>query len=218
MKFDRSANDVVGKLMSTGMRKQILGAGVAAVALWPLSAAAHVAGHAHGHGMADSFVNAFIHPFAGADHLAAMLAVGAFSSLMAHAAWRVLAAFAAMLIAGALAGIGGVWMGAVEPMIAASVLLLGLLIAVRKQIPWEFAASLSAGFAFFHGVAHGHELASDARLLSLAALVGLALGSAVLLSLGVALGRAMERRTQWMARWAGAGTAMFGALMLTRFA
>jgi urease accessory protein len=215
MKLEISTIVAHGKLMAAGMRKPIFAIGAAA-ALLPVSAAAHVVGHAHGHGVAESFVSAFFHPFAGVDHLAAMLAVGAFSSLTAKPAWRVPAVFAVVLIAGALAGMGGIWLGAVEPMIATSVLLLGLLVAAQKRVPWVVAASLSAVFALFHGVAHGHELASDTRLLSFAALAGVALGSAVLLTMGMALGREIERRPHGLTRWAGAGAALLGASMLTR--
>jgi hydrogenase/urease accessory protein HupE len=68
-----------------------------------------------------------------ADHLAAMLAVGAWSALTVTPAWRAPAAFVALLVAGALAGFAGLWVPGVEPMIAASVLVLGLLVAVQKD-------------------------------------------------------------------------------------
>ena len=64
---------------------------------------------------------------------------------------------------------------AVEPMIAASVLVLGLLVAVQKRMPWGVAAVVAGVFAFFHGAAHGAELASDSVIASLAALAGMAL-------------------------------------------
>jgi hypothetical protein len=88
--------------------------------------------------------HAFAHPFTGADHLAAMLAVGAWSALTMpglRTAWRAPAAFVALLVAGAVAGFAGLWVPGVEPMIAASVLVLGLLVLVQQKMPWAAAAS-----------------------------------------------------------------------------
>ena len=193
----------------------------AAASTLPLAALAHVGEHAHGHGVGDAFLQALAHPFTGADHLAAMLAVGAWSALTLSSpgtAWRAPAAFVALLVAGAVAGFAGLWVPGVEPMIAASVLVLGLLVAVQTRMPWALAAALAGVFAFFHGAAHGYELAGGSALNSLAALAGMALGSATLHIAGMALGRAVLQRHQWLARLAGGATATLGTFMLTRMA
>lgn len=187
---------------------------IASLAALPLSALAHVGGHAHSHGALDSFGHALAHPFTGADHLAAMLAVGVWSALTVRPAWRAPAAFVLLLVAGALAGFAGVWVPGVEPMIAASVLVLGLMVAVQKRMPWGAAAALAGVFAFFHGAAHGQELAGDGQ--AVAALAGMALGSAALHGAGMLLGHSLLRRHGWMAQAAGAATALLGAFMLTR--
>ena len=72
-----------------------------------------------------------------------MLAVGAWSALTMpglRTAWRAPAAFVALLVAGAVAGFAGLWVPGVEPMIAASVLVLGLLVLVQQRMPWAAAA------------------------------------------------------------------------------
>lgn len=184
----------------------------------PFAALAHMGGHPHAHGVADSFAHAFVHPFTGLDHLAAMLAVGAWSALAVRPAWRAPAAFVALLVLGALAGFSGMWVPGVEPMIAASVLMLGLLVAVHKRMPWSAAASLAGVFAFFHGAAHGYELAGDGGAAAFGALAGMAAGSAVLHVIGMLLGHAVTQRHQWIARSGGAATALLGAFMLTRLA
>ncbi|QMV72658.1 HupE/UreJ family protein [Comamonas piscis] len=190
-----------------------------AAAAMPLSALAHVGadGGDH-HSFLSSFGHAFAHPFTGADHMAAMLAVGAWSALTVTPAWRAPAAFVALLVAGALAGFSGLWVPGVEPMIAASVLVLGLLVAVQKQMPWVLAAALAGVFAFFHGAAHGFELAGDTALASVGALAGMALGSALLHVGGLVLGKALMQRHRWLAKVAGGATAVLGAVMLTRLA
>lgn len=170
------------------------------------------------HGLLDSFAHAFMHPFTGADHLAAMLAVGVWSALTVKPAWRAPAAFVALLVAGALAGFAGLWIPGVEPMIAGSVFALGLLVAVQKQMPWAAAAGLAGVFAFFHGAAHGRELAAGSAEAVLGALAGVALGSAVLHVAGIGLGRAVLQRHQWLATLGGGATALLGAFMLVRLA
>ena len=183
------------------------------LATLPFAAMAHVGGHPHTHGLADSFAQGFVHPFTGLDHLAAMLAVGAWSALAVRPAWRAPAAFVALLVLGALAGFHGLRVPGVEPMIATSVLVLGLLVAVHRRMPWGAAAAVAGVFAFFHGVAHGDELAGD-----FGALAGMAAGSAVLHAAGMLLGHAVMQRHQWMARTGGAATALLGAFLLARIA
>jgi len=88
-------------------------------------------GHDHG------FVTGFLHPLTGADHLAAMVAVGLWSALTARRAWPDLLwaplGFAVMLLVGAIAGLTRVQLPAVEPMIAASLLVVGLLVATQRS-------------------------------------------------------------------------------------
>ena len=199
--------------------KKFSAALVTAAAALPLSALAHVGADGGGHhGFLSSFGHALAHPFTGADHMAAMLTVGAWSALTVTPAWRAPAAFVALLVAGALAGFAGLWVPGVEPMIAASVLVLGLLVAVQKQMPWVLAATLAGVFAFFHGAAHGFELAADTGWASVGALAGMALGSALLHVGGMVLGKALMQRHRWLAKAAGGATAALGAVMLTRLA
>ncbi|ARU03417.1 urease accessory protein UreJ [Comamonas serinivorans] len=201
--------------------KDLLIAIAITLATLPLAALAHVGGLPHSHGASDGFWHALAHPFTGLDHLAAMLAVGVWSALAfpsLQTAWRAPAAFVALLMVGALVGLSGLWVPGVEPMIAASVLVLGLLVAVRQRMPWVLAAGLVGAFAFFHGAAHGYELAGDAGAAAYAALAGVALGSAALHGAGLMLGHAVLHQRPWLARWGGGATAALGVFMLTRLA
>jgi urease accessory protein len=190
----------------------------AALGALPLLASAHVGvdGAAH-HDI--GFLQGFLHPFTGMDHLAAMVAVGLWSALIARSVRDLLWAplgFAAMLLVGALMGLAGVQMPAVEPMIAASLLVIGLLVATRLRLPGPVAAAVVGVFAVFHGVAHGYELAGDhgAGL----AIAGRVLATALLHAGGIALGWALRRRTAWLPRVAGAAVALFGAALLAQLA
>lgn len=192
---------------------------IAALAALPVAALAHPGTDAGGHHhFLDTALHALAHPFTGADHLAAMVAVGAWSALTVRPAWRAPAAFVALLVAGALAGFSGLALPGVEPMIAVSVLVLGLLLALQRKMPWGAAATLAGVFAFFHGAAHGYELAGDTGLAAMGALAGMALGSAVLHGAGMLLGRAVLQRHHLLTALAGTATAALGTFMLTRLA
>ncbi|MFT4269053.1 MAG: HupE/UreJ family protein [Xenophilus sp.] len=166
---------------------------------------------AHHHG----FPAGFMHPLTGPDHLAAMLAVGLWSALAARNGRELLAAplgFAAMLLVGALMGLAGAVLPAVEPMIAASLLVLGLLVFTRKRLPALASAALVGVFAVFHGLAHGQELAgeSDAAL----TLAGMLAATVLLHAAGIALGWALRHAPRWVPRLAGIAVALLGAALL----
>ena len=186
-----------------------------AAALLPLAASAHtgVDGGLH-HGL----VAGFMHPLTGADHLAAMVAVGVWSALSARRAWPDLLwaplAFAGMLLAGALVGLAGLQLPAVEPMIAASLLVLGLLVVTRVHLPAGVAMAVVGLFAVFHGVAHGHELAGEHdAALTLAGMVG---ATVLLHAAGIARGWALRHANAWLPRIAGAAVVGLGATLLAQ--
>lgn len=156
-----------------------------------------------------------LHPFTGLDHLAAMLAVGLWSGLVqpgGRALWAAPAAFASLLLVGALAAAAGLALPAVEPMIAVSLLVLGLLLALQRALPVPAAAALVGSFALFHGAAHGLELSGAA------ALAGMLLGTALLHLCGIVAGRWLaSRQAAWprpAGRTLGAGIALFGVTLL----
>lgn len=190
---------------------------LALVSALPLAAAAHtgVDGHAH-----LGFLTGFLHPLTGLDHLAAMVAVGLWSALAARRAgpelvWGPLG-FAGMLLAGAVLGLLGVAMPAVEPMIAASLLLTGLLVITRWRIPGLAAALLVGVFALFHGLAHGYELASGPS--AVPTLAGMLTATVLLHAAGLGLGWALRSANTWIPRAAGAGVALFGVSLLAQLA
>jgi len=186
-----------------------------AVGAVPLVAAAHVGGHAHDHGAASAFAAGFTHPFTGLDHLAAMVAVGTWSALTTRRIWLAPVAFALALLAGAGLGLAGVALPGIEPMIAASLLALGLLVATGLRLPMAASVTLVAGFAQFHGAAHGQELAGPGAA---AALAGMVLATAVLHGAGIGLGVWLRDGHRWLPRIAGAAVAAFGLVLLAPLA
>ena len=161
------------------------------------------------------FMAGLLHPFTGIDHLAAMLAVGVWSALAVRPVWVAPLAFVALLGAGALGGLAGVAVPGVEPMIAASLLVTGLLIATRAQWPVRAAALVAGLFAFFHGAAHGMELSGVGVAQALA---GMLIGSAALHLTGIGLGRWVFDQRRWLSAMAGGAVALLGSALLLRMA
>ncbi len=186
---------------------------IALAALLPALALAHVGADHHHHDSA--LLAGFTHPFTGLDHLAAMVAVGVWSTLAfrhaGRAQWAVPAAFALLLLLGGIAGFAGLALPVVESVIAASLVLLGLFVATRLKMPLPAAAALVGAFAVFHGVAHGVELAGDSAV---AALGGMVAGTLILHLTGMALGAFVLNRHVWLPRIAGLSVALFGVSLL----
>ena len=101
--------------------------------------------------------------------------------------------------------------GDVEPMIPASLLVLGLMVALRVKLPATVGALLVGSFAIFHGLAHGSELPVDRPL---AAISGMVLGTAALHISGMLMARFGLSRSVWLPRMMGAGVAVFGLSLL----
>ncbi|MDC7784460.1 HupE/UreJ family protein [Rhodoplanes sp. TEM] len=177
------------------------------------AASAHVGQAPHVHGFGDGFV----HPLLGLDHLAAMLAVGLWSATLGGAALlAVPAAFVGLLMIGAVLGAAGVPLPAVEPAITASVVVLGLLVALSVRLPLVPAALLVGAFGLVHGYAHGAEMPAAAAPLAygLGFVAATALLHAVGIGLGLGLGRLAQRRgAVRAARLAGACVAGVGVVL-----
>ncbi len=112
-----------------------------------------------GVGSHDSFAQGLSHPFTGFDHLLAMVAVGFIAARAGKRAMLQLPlVFMVTMAAGSMVGFQGATLPLVDSGIAASVVVLGLLIAFEVQMPVAAAAALVGGFAFLHGNAHGAEM------------------------------------------------------------
>ena len=133
------------------------------------------------------FVAGFAHPASGADHILAMISIGLWGVIAGgRAMWAWPAAFVVMVVMGFVAAISGVHVPLVEPAIASSIVVLGLLVALAVRAPLELGVLIAGLFAFFHGHAHGTE-AAVAHLWAYA--LGLAVTTVALHATGIALCR-----------------------------
>ena len=156
----------------------------------PIAAFAHPG---HVSTSADALRAGFAHPWSGLDHMLAMLALGMWAAQHGRRALLVLPLlFPAVLVAGALFGLGASLTPTFETLIAASVLVLGVLVALRARLPLRYGATLVALIALLHGYAHGAELPAGAGALEYFA--GFAAATLLLHALGLALGLLAARR------------------------
>jgi urease accessory protein len=156
-----------------------------------------------------SVMSGLSHPFSGADHMLAMIAVGIWAAMIGgKAKWIVPSAFVTTMLAGFGLALTGVALPFVEPAILASIVGLGLLVAMAVRLPVAMSAAVVSVFAVFHGFAHGSELGGAAALEFAA---GFAVATAVLHGLGLGLGLLVAGRFgDKIARILGAGTAVAG--------
>lgn len=154
------------------------------------------------------FAVGLAHPFAGIDHLLALLAVGVWAARQQGEARWVIPLFVLLaMAAGTQAAFAGLALPAVEPMIAASLVVLGLAVANGTRLPSSAGIGLASLFAFLHGHAHGSEAAGAAMG---AYIGGMLLAGVALQGIGLWLGGVLRAP---MLRWAGTGIAATGALL-----
>ena len=133
------------------MKRALSIVAAAACLLAPGPALAHT-----GAGGADGIVHGMMHPITGLDHVLAMVAVGVLAAFLGgRALWLIPTSFVAMAAVGGALGVGGAPVPYVEFGISASVVLLGLAIALQPKLPLGLAAGLVGLFGLYHGYAHG---------------------------------------------------------------
>lgn len=194
------------------MKKSITILAALLLAAGTAPAHAHLDPGAHG-----SFMAGFSHPLFGTDHVLAMVAVGLWAAMLGgRALWAVPAAFVGVMLAGFLAATAGLPLPFVEPAILASVVAIGLLVALAVPVPVGVGMAVVGFFALFHGHAHGGEI-GEATSLGYAG--GFAIATALLHAAGVAAGLGVARLFSGglgglVTRAAGGTTALAGVWLM----
>jgi urease accessory protein len=183
------------------------------LALGATPALAHV-----GEGAVGGFLSGFGHPIFGWDHVVAMVAVGLWGAFLGMPAiWLLPVVFPLVMAFGGALGIVGVPLPAVETGIAASAVVLGLVVAFQARPPLWVAAGVVGIFAIFHGHAHGTELPQAVSPLTFA--IGFVLATGLLHLLGIAFGLLVRWPAGKVAvRAGGAAIALTGMAFLTGLA
>ena len=178
---------------------------IATLCLLPTLVSAHP-GHDGGHGL----MSGITHPLIGMDHLITMIAVGMWAAqLGGRMRWAVPISFIGMMLAGAMLGFAGGHLGTFEQSIAASLFVVGLLLATAIRLPLLACIGLVGSFAVLHGYAHAVESSGNDALLYME---GFALSTAVLHALGFGIALLLGQH-QRVIRWIGAAIAVSGVAM-----
>jgi len=178
---------------------------IASVMAGATPAVAHV-----GAGSTASFAAGVAHPLSGLDHVAVMVAVGLWAALKGNRAlWIWPATFVGVMLAGGALGMAHVPVPFVEPAILASVVALGLLVALAVDVPAWAGALVIGAFALFHGHAHGSEVAEN--IAGVEYMAGFAAATALLHATGIGFALLMSRvHARGMVRVAGLACVQLG--------
>jgi len=138
-----------------------------------------------------SFASGLSHPLFGLDHIMVMIVVGLWAwQIGGKALWAIPCAFVGMMIFGFVLALQGAHLPFVEPVILASIVALGLLVALALKMPVVIGVIVVGLFALFHGYAHGGEIGSATQI---AFAIGFAVAAAPLHAIGLAIGFALNR-------------------------
>ncbi|QOV91922.1 HupE/UreJ family protein [Humisphaera borealis] len=205
--------------------------GAASLLLVSFAASAHTS--SGGGGVVDFRAGAN-HPFSGLDHVLAMLAVGLIAARASYQTseterrqrWLLPLSFLiAMIVGGVVALVGGpAQPSIVEHLIAASVIIFGLLLVAAGAFPTSTALYMVPAFAFFHGYAHMQEGVSLGGRGPIGYAMGMIIATLMLLGAGIALGTLMRARTSSgetrpllsLMRVMGGAVAVMGVALLVR--
>jgi urease accessory protein len=170
---------------------------------------AHLDSAEHG-----SLMAGFTHPLSGLDHILVMVAVGLWAAQIGgRALWVVPLAFVGTMAFGFALAIAGVHLPFVEPAILASVVALGLLVAMAVRLETAACAAVVGVFALFHGYAHGGELGAAGALPFSA---GFVIATGLLHIAGIGFGVSISRLSfgRIIARLLGGMTAFAGLALI----
>lgn len=165
---------------------------------------------AHPFHLGEGLAAGLFHPFGGADHLLALVAVGLLASRYPgrKALW-IPVAFVAGTAGGFLVGMGGTGSPLLEAGLLATVLATGTLVAAPRLAAPALAAGGIALFGLLHGFAHATEVGAA----GLAAGAGLVTATATLHLAGLTAGLVLRRT-----RRAGWTRALGAAVVVTGLA
>lgn len=170
-----------------------------------------------GIGSTASFAAGIAHPLSGLDHITVMVVVGLWAALKdGRALWIWPVTFVGVMLVGGTLGMAHVPVPLVEPGSLASVIALGLLVALAIDLPVAAGAAIIGAFALLHGHAHGAEVGENVG--GIEYMAGFALATVFLHAIGIAFALLMLRAALRPAiRVAGATCALVGVSLCVGF-
>lgn len=138
-------------------------------------------------GQGVSLLTGLEHPWSGLDHVLAMVAVGLWGAQLGNpAVWVLPITFPLMMSLGAMMGLLGIPVPGIEIGIAASAIVLGLMVLGEVHSKLTIAVIIVGCFSIFHGHAHGTELPAGQSGLLYS--IGFVIATGCLHGVGIAIG------------------------------
>ncbi len=151
-----------------------------------------LAHHAMGGGLPSTFMQGLLsglaHPVIGPDHLAFLVAIGIAAALVGSGV-AIIGAFIAASTAGVLLHVAKLDVPMVEPLVASSVIAAGILVAIGSRAGKPLWLVLAAAAGLIHGYAFGESIVGAERSVLGAYLVGIAIVSALVVAIAIAVSR-----------------------------
>ena len=200
------------------MNRQLVRLGLGLVALASSSAPAfahHVMGGRTPATFGEGILSGLGHPVIGLDHLAAVIAVGCLAA--AHRSASALAvAFVLAMVGGVVLHLHGTSVPGAEILVALTVLGLGVLMVLRRDMSAGTALVLFAIVGVIHGYALGESIYGAERTPLYAYLIGLAVIQSVIALAAAHVTRSLVHRSPDLSavRLVGAGIAGIGFAIL----
>ena len=186
---------------------------------WTVATLLLLTRHADAHimsGEAGGFSSGFKHPWSGWDHICAMVAVGLWGAQLGKpSVWLLPVVFPMVMAFGGFLGLIGLPVPemAVEIGIAASAILLGIMVLLSARPPIVVCATIVGIFGLFHGYAHGHELPPGENGLLYS--IGFVIATGTLHAVGITIGFIhFWKPGKILLRGAGAAIAVAGLFFL----
>ena len=127
-----------------------------------LAASPALAHHPGGGEIPSNFVQGFLsgvgHPVIGIDHLVFVVAIGLLAAISKKLGMVIPVAFVAATALGTVIHLQSIDLPLAELIISASVLVMGIFLAQKKQVNWVIITAIGAIAGIFHGYAYGESI------------------------------------------------------------
>lgn len=163
-----------------------------------------------GHGLESGFVAGFVHPFSGWDHLLVMFALGIWAARRPAAqGWQLPVLFVTVMALSASLAIAWLPVALAEALVAASVVVMGLLLVGNLKVNHAVQIGVVSIAAAAHGYLHGMEIGNQ-----WSGLAGMMLATAMLHMLGWVMGRQTNPQLQKVTQLLGGVMLGLGAVWI----
>lgn len=184
-----------------------------------LAAAPAFAHHPMGGALPGTFMHGLLsglgHPVIGLDHFAAVVAVGCLAA--AHPkGWGLVIGFVVAMMAGVAAHLQGATLPGAEMIVAGTVIALGLILAIRRDLSAAVALVLFAAVGWVHGYALGESIFGAEQTPLVAYLIGLAVIQSAIALAAMRVALLLMQGDALRLRLAGSGIAGIGFALLVQ--